>query len=263
MGMAAVFDPGRCQELCALLAEEFYRGDDAVPRSWLCATPWTQPSGTGPELRTRAVRGSGVLPALRTDDLGSRFAVCAGFGPPSLGGSLRQKLRLSSPLVPKNRGFPGRIMSCLPRRCSRRTGVLPAGQCPAFPCPCCRSHGIRRAHSSPAFLSPRRLGVGILLNQGAAVPGPAGPSRATGPGSVGLGSRLDGCRDTADRSCSFSVGSRGARTAAPARPIVAAGGSFQPRPVSRSRPVFFSFPVAPAQTAVAARAAPQHRLSGR
>lgn len=176
MGMAAAFDPGRCQELCALLAEEFYRGDDAVPRSWLCATPWAQPSGTGPELRTRAVRGAGVLPALRTDNHGVAARRLCGVRVPLFGGFAAAEV---TPFLPPGAEEPGfsRPNNVLPFPAaapeepgfSRPDDVLP------FPAPAAEATGSAGPTAAPPFPPPAVWGSAFSRTRGPPFPVPRAP----------------------------------------------------------------------------------------
>ncbi|CAN8219741.1 unnamed protein product [Coccothraustes coccothraustes] len=158
MGVADAFDLGRCQELCGPLAEEFYGGDDAIPlllADFLCTALRDQARGA----ETGSSSGGGGAGASDAQSSGSSSPSVHGSAPsspaawprpPSEGGAgswLRQKIRLSPPLLPKNRGSPIRLMSRL--------------SLPLMP----KSRDLL-GHRQPCLSPPRRLlGVGVLLSR--------------------------------------------------------------------------------------------------
>ncbi|CAN8219664.1 unnamed protein product [Coccothraustes coccothraustes] len=245
MGTVDAFDLGRCQELCGQLAEGFYSGDDAIPPllavcNFLCMALRDRARGADAG-NSRGGGGAGDLDA-RSSGRGSLSvrgsappSPATRPCPPSEGGAwgwLQQKIRLSPPLLTKNQDSPVQLMSRL------SPPLTPKSQHPP-------------GHCQPRLSPPRLLGVGILPSHGSRGFHPSSPPPAEQPEGAG--------------SAPASAVAKTPRVAPPASslspmepvqlyrpcPLSMLAGGAPPQPVSCSRPVFPSFPMAPAQTTTA------------
>ncbi|XP_064258372.1 uncharacterized protein LOC135288961 [Passer domesticus] len=224
MGTATAFDLGRCQELCGLLAEEFYRGDDAVPPLMaMCDYLWAA-------LRDR--EGGSEIGSLRG---GSRLAICAGFSPPPVPGGL------ALPLVGGwGWGFAATEVTCFPAPAAEEPGFSQPTEAPPFPTP-------------PAFWGSafsQTTGLQFLTQQP-----PAKLQEGVGSASASVVAKTPQIAPPASSLSAMEP----VQLHWPRRSSMLVGGS-PLQPVLCSQPVFSSFSMAPAQMATAVTVAPAPSL---